>query len=71
MWRGLSETCRRKNGIILGVAMAKKGKEIRNGEVRYSAAYPTGTERGAKRMSGNASDISDGGHQYIHCITMS
>ena len=32
-----------KNGIIFDIAMAEK--KIENGEVRYSAAYPTGAER--------------------------
>ena len=35
------------NGIIFGVAMAEKKSE--SGEMRYSAAYPTGAERFMKR----------------------
>ena len=31
------------NGIIFGAAMAEK--RLETGEVRYSAAYPTGRER--------------------------
>ena len=32
-----------ENGIIFGTAMAEK--RLENGNVRYSAAYPTGRER--------------------------
>ena len=38
-----------ENGIICGTAMAEK--RIENSNVRYSAAYPTGAERSAKRTS--------------------
>ena len=38
-----------ENGIIFGTVMAEK--RLENAKVRYSAAYPTGLERCAKRTS--------------------